>query len=400
MRVSTGTAINLGLIKGKMDFLPQTAYLLVGDKCSYSCKYCGVNHNKIARVEWKKFEEELIIEKLKVANFKRVCIQTTSDGKEATLDLIPRISMPVSICINSTNLDYIERALNRGAETVGIPLDACTPELAEKVDRPDWSNTLKLLIETAKLYPSKIWTHLIIGLGETEKQAVELIKKLYENGIGVALFAFTPVKHTSLEGKKRGDLSSYRRIQLARWALSKKKEEEFEYNSKDELASILIPEPDAYMTSGCRFCDRIFYDSSPLCPYNFSFMDEKSFRNAVEETFTWKSSAMIKAEKLLKVELTYGRTKEELFGKNGLNDLNAFGPNRTGPNRIKSLRIFGDFFAHPENVIDALEENLKGKRIEETELMENIEETIKNKNSEIFGFEPEDLAKVIVEACK
>ena len=62
-------------------------------------------------------------------------------------------------------------------------------------------------------------THIIVGLGETEREALEIIQMCVDMGVLPALFAFTPVRGTALERKTAPSLDSYRRLQLARYLI-------------------------------------------------------------------------------------------------------------------------------------------------------------------------------------
>ncbi len=61
---------------------------------------------------------------------------------------------------------------------------------------------------------------------------------------------------------------------------------------------------------------------------------------------------------------------------------------------IHSIRITGDFFVHPEEVIEELEQGLCGVKLEKEELKNKIQMTLKN--SEFFGFEIDSLVDVIL----
>ena len=63
---------------------------------------------------------------------------------------------------------------------------------------------------------------------------------------------------------------------------------------------------------------------------------------------------------------------------------------------IHSIRITGDFFVHPEEVIEQLEQGLCGIKLEKEDLKNKINLVLKN--SEIFGFEINSLVDVILEA--
>ncbi len=61
---------------------------------------------------------------------------------------------------------------------------------------------------------------------------------------------------------------------------------------------------------------------------------------------------------------------------------------------IYSIRITGDFFVHPEEVIEQLEQGLCGVKLEKEDLKNKIQLVLKN--SEFFGFEIDSLVDVIL----
>ncbi|MBI4052482.1 MAG: biotin--protein ligase [Candidatus Diapherotrites archaeon] len=62
-------------------------------------------------------------------------------------------------------------------------------------------------------------------------------------------------------------------------------------------------------------------------------------------------------------------------------------------NRIISVKITGDFFLHPENGIELVEKNLKGKSIEEAESV--IALAVKENDLQFFGADPASIALAI-----
>lgn len=66
---------------------------------------------------------------------------------------------------------------------------------------------------------------------------------------------------------------------------------------------------------------------------------------------------------------------------------------------IKKITITGDFFAHPEDCIEKIENELAGKEMDETKLKQIIKKTIQSNNFRIFGFDEDSLAKAII-GCK
>ena len=70
LRVSIGSAIVLGLLKGKLDANPTTIYLLMcrKEKCSANCGFCPQARNskgradRLSRVTWPTFATEKVVE--------------------------------------------------------------------------------------------------------------------------------------------------------------------------------------------------------------------------------------------------------------------------------------------------------------------------------------------------
>ena len=66
--------------------------------------------------------------------------------------------------------------------------------------------------------------------------------------------------------------------------------------------------------------------------------------------------------------------------------------------KIKEAKITGDFFLHPEELIDELEKTLEGSEINEDVLADHIKAFIKRNKAVLLGVTPEDFAKCIVMA--
>ena len=124
-------------------------------------------------------------------------------------------------------------------------------------------------------------THLIIGLGETEKEAANTIQTCVDLGILPALFAFTPVHGTALAGNPQPKLEAYRRMQLARYlivnALARSEDMNFDeagqlldFGVGTEALTQIVEGGLPFLTSGCADCNRPFYNEKPSGPiYNY-----------------------------------------------------------------------------------------------------------------------------------
>ena len=89
-----------------------------------------------------------------------------------------------------------------------------------------------------------------------------------------------------------------------------------------------------------------------------------------------KAKSISKLEKLVKIELGYLQESME----------------------IKSIKITGDFFLHPEETIEKLEVSLVGVKLEKESIKNKIEYILKH--SEFYGFDVDSLSNAIVDCVK
>lgn len=66
--------------------------------------------------------------------------------------------------------------------------------------------------------------------------------------------------------------------------------------------------------------------------------------------------------------------------------------------KIDSVKITGDFFLHPEENIEKLEESLRGSEISKEILTERIEKFLKVTPTKFFGLDTESLVTTILAA--
>jgi lipoyl synthase len=306
IRVSIGTAMVLGLLGGKLDAKPTTAYLMTYKmgKCTANCGFCPQarssksNADLLSRVSWPSLPTPNVLsaltEKVKEGKIKRVCIQALNYSDvfrhiEAIVKEIKKHSVvAVSVSCQPLNIHNIERLKESGVDRLGIALDAATEALFIEVkgsgvgSQYTWDNQFKHLTEAIGVFGrGNVSTHVIFGLGETEKEAVDVIQRCVDLGVLPALFAFTPVRGTSLEAKSPPKLEYYRRVQLARYLIvhGKARSKEFEFDGQgricrfgitNDLLGQIIAGGLPFRTSGCPDCNRPFYNEKPSGPiYNY-----------------------------------------------------------------------------------------------------------------------------------
>ncbi|MDH7563889.1 MAG: radical SAM protein [Candidatus Bathyarchaeota archaeon] len=306
VRVSLGTAVAIGLVKGKLDAAPTTAYLMTHKqgKCNANCGFCpqsresSSREDMLSRISWPSFPIDQVTSQLQRAaadgTIKRVCIQTLhypeaiADVESLVRTIHKQVAAPISVSCQPLSIENVMRLVNAGAERIGIPLDAATEEVFNKVKGRSaggpyrWRNQLKLLRKAAEtLGENKVSTHLIVGLGETEKEMFKAIQRCVDMGVQPALFAFTPIRGTALEKAGQPPLQRYRGIQLARYLILHKiaRFETMQFEKAGNLADFgvekerldrIIKTGEPFLTSGCPNCNRPYYNEKPSGPfYNY-----------------------------------------------------------------------------------------------------------------------------------
>jgi biotin synthase-related radical SAM superfamily protein len=306
IRVSIGSAMVLGLLKGKLDAVPTTAYLMTyrKGKCAANCGFCPQARESygradmLSRVSWPVFPIKSALDGIEKAvregKMKRVCLQALNYPEVfrhlATLvDAIhKKADVPISVSCQPLNKDNTRFLAEAGIERIGIPLDAATEELFDKVKGSSvgspyrWEKQFKLLDEAVSIFGrGRVSTHLIVGLGETEEEMIRLVQQCVDMGVLPALFAFTPISGTALEHMSQPPIQKYRRIQVARHLIvhgmarcdSMRFDEEecisdFGVDKRTLLQIIRTGEP--FLTSGCPDCNRPYYNEKPSGPmYNY-----------------------------------------------------------------------------------------------------------------------------------
>jgi biotin synthase len=323
IRVSVGSAIVLGLLEGKLGAAPTTAYLMTykAGKCTANCLFCPQARSSqsraelLSRVSWPVFATENVLKKIGKASasqkIKRVCIQALhyADVFTHLAALVTAIkqhaNVPVSVSCQPLNSRNTRRLAEAGAERIGIAIDAATEQLFNEVKGTNspytWENQFRQLHEALQIFgKEKVSTHLIIGLGETEKDAVNLIQRCVDMNVLPALFAFTPIRGTAMETKPQPALESYRRIQLARYLIvngyARSEDMHFDsvgyltdYGVEKETLTGIVETGKPFLTSGCPDCNRPFYNEKPSGPiYNYPRNLRKEEIAAIKQQLTLK----------------------------------------------------------------------------------------------------------------
>jgi len=306
IRVSIGSAIVLGLMRGRLDAEPTTVYLLTYQpgKCHANCGFCPQaktsrsRTDMLSRVSWPLFSTRQVLCRIEhVAEsgaIRRVCVQALNyptvfkDVLSLAKEITSRVRVPISISCQPLNPRQMKRLAEVGVDRVSIALDAATKELFDWVKGAlaggpyVWEEQCKALKEAVQTFgEGSVTTHLIAGLGETEREIIQTIQWCVDIGVYPSLFAFTPMPGTALEKCPQPPLSYYRKLQVAHFLITKGKTqyENMRFSEDNSLIDLGVPKEVVqrvvrtglpFLTSGCPGCNRPYYNERPCGPiYNY-----------------------------------------------------------------------------------------------------------------------------------
>jgi biotin synthase-related radical SAM superfamily protein len=330
VQLSTAAAITLGIMSGKMYRCECTRclnlLLTYPEGCRANCAYCGLARHREAdrdyadrnfiRVDWPAVPTDDIIEIVAKdpANspFHRMCISmithprsdrdTVSVLKKWT-DRIDPDELPVSILSNPTTMtrEDVVSLKDLGADIFTVALDAATPDIFDRtrgkgVQSPHkWDKYWEILMHAKDIFGAqKFGAHIIVGMGETERDTLNLIQRIVDLGGHSHMFCFFPEKGSLMDHLPATPRDQWRRVQLARYLIDYRGvrvdqmsfDNEHRINGYGVNASELngiIDDGIAFRTSGCpgkiqddiSACDRPYGDSPPSNIASFPFQPKK-----------------------------------------------------------------------------------------------------------------------------
>ena len=301
--------------------------------CSGRCHFCGLSRSRIEgprgktfiRVDWPIYSLKEIIEKSKMKDqIHRVCISMITHPRalEDTLYVIQRVKeetdLFISVLMTPTLIRSdgpLEAMRKAGADRMGIAIDTATPELFDRlrgkgVGGPHrWDHYWDVVQMAVRIFGRfRVGIHLIVGLGETEKEMVETIQRGQDMGAHTHLFSFFPEKGSPMESHSPPPLSQYRRIQLSRWIINEAlgSLDQMAFDKTGKLVDFgidinpLIQMGEPLMTSGCPgrdgkvACNRPYGNERPSGPIrNFPFMPEPEDIEEIKQQLEyWKNGIL------------------------------------------------------------------------------------------------------------
>ena len=291
VRISQASALALRFKSGRFTrpfpFGGINLLLNYDEGCRSDCGYCGLARSRsgayqdksFIRVDWPLVSTDELVDRLAryEDRLRRLCISMVTHGHayRDTLQISRRIhrrvKTPLSILVAPPTLseERLSELKDAGAEMIGIGLDAVTEELfrAIRTDVPKgrlgWDNYWHIVETSRRIYgPWKVNCHLLVGLGESDRDLMETFERLLKQQIYSYLFCFNPEPDSRMAEHPKTPVRRWRRVQLAKFLLEERglAPEAFDYDGDGMLGRITAPpelvaravaDGRAFMTNGC-----------------------------------------------------------------------------------------------------------------------------------------------------
>ncbi len=330
VQLSTAAAITLGIMPGKMHRCGCTRCLNIlltyPEGCRANCAYCGLARHREAdrdyadrnfiRVDWPSVPmakiAQIVGEDPDASPFHRMCISmiTHPRSDEDTVsvlktwtDHVDPDAIPISILSNPTTMERqdVQTLRDMGSDIFTVALDAATPEIFDRtrgkgVQSPhSWKKYWEILMDARDIFgPQKFGAHIIVGMGETEFEILELVQQLVDLGGHSHMFCFYPEQGSLMDHLPATPRDQWRRVQLARYMIDYYgvRVEQMKFDDQGRVIDFGLAQAEldtvidagtAFRTSGCpgKFaedisaCDRPYGDSPPsdIASYPFQPVD-------------------------------------------------------------------------------------------------------------------------------
>ncbi len=330
VQMSNAAAITLGIMGGRMHRCECTRclnlLLTYPEGCRANCAYCGLARHREAdrdyadrnfiRVDWPAVPMadivDIVAKDPENSPFHRMCISmiTHPRSEDDTFSVLEQWTsridpdaIPISILSNPTTMtrDDVQKTKDLGADIFTVALDAATPEVFDKtrgkgVQSPHkWSKYWEIMLEARDIFgPQKFGAHIIVGMGETEYEVLNLVQELVDLGGHSHMFCFFPEEGSLMDHLPATPRDQWRRVQLARYLIDYRdvRVDQMTFDDAGRVKTYGIPDAElsdiidagiAFRTSGCpgKFqedisaCDRPYGDSPPSNIASYPFQPNK-----------------------------------------------------------------------------------------------------------------------------
>lgn len=329
LRMSNAAALSLRLAAGRfyrdVELTGINVLLDYERGCHANCAYCGLARERAGayedksfiRVDWPVHPTDRIIEQMAkyAERMGRFCIsqvvhpQTHHDTLELIRRFRARTDTPISVLCAPPllNRERLQQYKDAGVDMIGVGLDAVTERTFERRRGREvrgglhWKKYWEVIFLSREIFgPWKVNCHVVVGLGDSDRELLEFSDRVNRNEIYAYLFCFYPEPDSAMASARRPSLFRWRRIQLLKYLLEERKisPRDIEYNGRGgvarasiarEVVNWAIEGAAAFMTNGCPeqrtglvSCTRPFGSYRPGEPFrDYPFVPSSADRKAI-----------------------------------------------------------------------------------------------------------------------
>jgi biotin synthase-related radical SAM superfamily protein len=226
---------------------PDQAFVTVTGSCIFHCRYCAVPH-----IPGKRKSIEEIVSMINIVRDRIHAISITSgvltsiEEEEAyVLEVVRHLGsfdLPVGVSIYPTDTTP-DRLKELGVAEVKFNIEAATPEIFAKMcPGLDYDILWRVLDRSVQLFgKDRVFSNVIIGLGETDEELEACITKLTSHGVIPVLRPLNPV--AELTGTPRPSAERLKKI--------------FAIHGRALAEAGLDPKKALTMCTNCAGCDLV-----------------------------------------------------------------------------------------------------------------------------------------------
>ena len=178
---------------------PDQAFITVTGSCIFRCRYCSVPHIGGRR---KSIEEimqmvESVSHRIQAISITSGVLESIKEEESYVLEVVRRLAfynLPIGVSIYPTD-QTPDRLHALGVAEVKFNLEAATPELFGKMcPGLDYDRIWQVLDRSVELFgKNRVFSNVIIGLGETDAEMDACIRNLTSHGVIPVLRPLNPV---------------------------------------------------------------------------------------------------------------------------------------------------------------------------------------------------------------
>jgi len=243
VRISAASAIALRMRSGRFsrdfDFGGINLLLNYENGCLADCGYCGLARTRpgayedksFIRVEWPLVDTDELADRMAehADKMTRLCISQVTHGSthrdtvDITKKILAKVDTPLSILCAPPVLNRakLQEYADLGVDMIGVGLDGVSEKIfrQHRTDVPNgslsWDNYWDIINLSREIFgPWKVNVHTVVGLGETDKDMMDIFFYLFDKEILPYLFSFNPEPDSRMGDWERADIKRWRRIQL------------------------------------------------------------------------------------------------------------------------------------------------------------------------------------------